>query len=195
MSSYDLILADPPWAYNARNHASKFGGGAGGHYPMMSTREIEALPIGELAGDDAVLLVWATWPRLVDALAVIAAWGFVYKTLGMIWVKSSGTTEPAPGLQSSWPTEGSPFFGVGYYAKSNTEPMLLATRGRPAKPATNSASSVLIAPRLEHSRKPDEALHRLEALWPDARRLELFARRRRPGWDAWGNQVESTVSI
>lgn len=180
---YSVILADPPWLYNRRaNRNTRFRGGADAHYPMMSTAEIAALPVADLAAPDAVLFLWATFPRLQESLDVIKGWGFTYKTIGFTWCKLNTVS-------------GTPFFGVGYYSKSNAEPCLLATRGKTLKPAVDTVSSLILSPRMEHSRKPDEVHHRIEQMYPDARKIELFARRQHPGWDVWGNQVQNSVNF
>lgn len=174
---YRVILADPPWKYNSRaNHKTRFRGGACGHYPLMSFDEIAALPVKDYAADSAVLFLWATFPFLEKQLTIFNAWGFKYKTVGFTWIKTNSRN-------------GQPFFGVGYYTKSNAEVCLLGTRGPVIKPKVNTVSSVIICPRREHSRKPEEVYERIEALY-DGPRLEMFARSQRPGWDAWGNEVD-----
>lgn len=195
---YSVLLADPAWKYNSRaNHKTRFRGGACGHYHLMPTADICRIPVGEWAEPDAILFLWACYPMLEDAFRVISAWGFTYKTVGFNWLKQN-------------PKSGTPFFGCGYYAKSNGEPLILAargavdlapwgvdpeeeaepcliaTRGSVLKPAVNDVSQVIIAPRSEHSAKPEEAQDRIDRMYPNARRLELFARRERPGWDCWG---------
>ena len=188
---YDIILADPPWKYNARrNRNSKFGLGVDGHYPTMSTDEIKQIPVGDWAADNSVLFLWVTFPRLRESLDVIDAWGFEYKTVGFVWVKTNRCNSPErPGLQSAFPAGGKPFFGTGFYTKSNAEVCLLATRGKVLKPATDCVSNIIIHPIMEHSRKPDTVQYRIEAMYPDTKRLEMFARRKRDGWEAWGNEV------
>lgn len=184
MDQYQIILADPPWKYNSRaNHKTRFRGGACGHYDLMSTKDIARLPVGDLADPaGSLLFMWATFPMLEDALEVIKAWGFTYKTIGFTWAKLNPKSE-------------TPFFGVGYYTKSNAEPCLLATRGPVIKPAVNTVSSLILSPRREHSRKPDEQYERIEAMYPDLKKIELFARRKRQGWQSWGNQIESDLVI
>jgi N6-adenosine-specific RNA methylase IME4 len=198
---FSIILADPAWKYNSRaHHQTRFRGGACGHYDLMSTEEICRIPVGTWAEDNAILFLWACFPMLADAMRVIARWGFTYKTNGFTWIKTN-------------PVSGTPFFGVGYYTKSNAEPCLLAargevelgpwgvrmdeeaepcllaTRGEVLKPAVNTVSQVIIASRAEHSAKPEEAQDRIDRMYPDARKLELFARRERPGWTAWGHDT------
>ncbi len=169
---YGVILADPPWHYevwaegSSRNASSKYG--------LMSWEAIAALGVTDLAADDCALLCWVTWPMLERCLAVIEAWGFTYKTLGFVFVKTN-----ANGNGLAW--------GMGYYTRANPEPCLLATRGAP-KRLYADVHSVIVAPRREHSRKPDEVYERIERLMPGPY-LELFARQERPGWDSFGNEV------
>lgn len=174
---YSIILADPPWKYASRaNHRTRFRGGAYGHYPLLSMEEIKAFPVESIAANRAVLFLWTTFPYLKDQLEVFEAWGFKYKTLGFSWIKLN-------------PKALTPCFGVGFYTKSNCEVCLLGTKGKPLKPVSNAVSSCVIAPRREHSRKPDEVYTRIEQLYGDVPRIELFARHTWPGWDAWGNEL------
>lgn len=173
---YSIIYADPPWKYNARNNiATRFGAGAGGHYCLMTNKEISALPIGNIAADNCALFLWVTFPYLDKQIAVMEAWGFTYKTLGFSWVKTN--------LKN-----GKPFFGVGYYAKSNCEVCLMGIKGK-MMPISNRVSSCIISPRREHSRKPDIVRERIVELFGDLPRIELFARQTVAGWDCWGNEV------
>lgn len=187
MSKYDVIYADPPWFYNQRmNGHTRFGCGA--KYSLMKTDEICALPVADLAKSSAILFMWATCPLLPDALKVVSAWGFEYKTVGFTWIKLNQMKL-------------TPRFGPGYYSKANAELCLLATRGGILKPATNSISSVVMTPLGEHSRKPDTVRHRIELMYPDAQRIELFARPIESlyspfdGWHTWGNQIESDIGL
>lgn len=174
---FKIILADPPWAYNSRaNHKTRFRGGASGHYNLMTMKDIRALPVEKIAAPDAVLFMWCTFPYLKEQLEVFEAWGFKYKTVAFTWVKTN-------------PKNGKPFFGVGYYAKSNAEVCMLGTRGKVMKPISNCVSSVIISPRREHSRKPDEARDRIVELYGKIPRIELFAREKIRGWNSWGDQL------
>ena len=173
---YNIIYADPPWKYNSRaNHKTRFRGGACGHYDLMPMKDIEALPVPELADDNCVLFLWTTFPYLADQIKLFEKWGFKYKTLGFSWIKTNAKN-------------GLPFFGVGYYAKSNCEVCLMGIKGK-MKPISNSVSSCVISPRREHSRKPDEVRERIVELFGDIPRIELFARQYADGWDCWGNEV------
>ncbi len=191
---YSVILADPPWAYNDRRAVrkdgkqAKRGYGAGHFYQTMSTDEICMLQVGRLAADNCALLLWSTWPKMPDALRVINAWGFNFVTCGFLWVKST--------LKS-----GQPWFGVGYYSKSNSEPCLLAVRGR-MKPASNSVSQIVYEPhprdeagKIIHSRKPAIVREKIVELFGDVPRVELFAREQVPGWAVWGNQVATEIDV
>ena len=147
----------------------------------MTMEEIKALPIPQIATDNAVLFMWCTFPYLDDQIKLFEHWGFEYRTLGFSWIKTN-------------PKNGKPFFGVGYYAKSNCEVCLMGIKGR-MKPVSNKVSSVIIAPRREHSRKPDEVRTRIVELFGDVPRVELFARQKTEGWDVWGNEVDSDITI
>lgn len=171
--SYGLILADPPWRYELRSAGGE-AKAPQAHYGCMDTAAIAGLPVGHLARGDAILLMWATFPMLPQALEVMAAWGFTYKT-GAAWAKQSSTGR-------AWA------FGTGYILRGAAELLLLGTLGAPPLRARN-LRNLIVAPVREHSRKPDETYALAEALsagpW-----CELFARQRRPGWEAWGNQVD-----
>ena len=177
-NTYDCILADPPWHYNSRicpAQRTKFGQGAEGHYPLMKDDELLALPVGNITNRNCALFLWATGPRLDFAFDVIKSWGFRYATIGFTWVKTN-------------PKDGGIFFGPGYYTASNSELCLLAVKGQ-MKPTSNYISQVIIAPRQEHSKKPEEARERIAELFAGKQCIELFCRERRPGWDAFGNEV------
>ena len=173
---YKIIYADPPWAYrDKRNKHERLCGGAVVHYPVMSTREIQALPIASLTDENCILFVWATFPNIKETFKVIEAWGFTYKTLGFSWIKLN-------------PKNHKPFFGIGHYTKSNCEVCLIGIKGRPAI-VDNSVSSVIMSPRREHSQKPDEVREKIVQLCGCVPRVELFARDRVDGWDAWGLEI------
>lgn len=171
---YSIIYADPPWSFSAwsdraQRHISK-------HYQTMANQEIINLPISSLSKDDAVLLMWATFPNLPLALETIKAWGFTYKTCAFTWVKQ---TKKSKGL----------FWGMGYYTRSNAEICLLATKGKPLPRLSHKVHSVIISPIEEHSKKPSETRDRIVELFGDVPRIELFARQQVDGWDCWGNEV------
>jgi len=183
---YGVIYADPPWDYT-----TKVGNGvAAHHYGTVDHRELAQLPVLDLAAPDCVVFMWATWPKLMEALWLGNAWGFEYKTAAWVWVKQSSSGR-------SW------HFGNGYWSRSNAEVCLLFTRGTPHRKSAGIRQLIieagqqtlfpaLVAPFTVHSAKPYEAYSRIEALVPGPY-LELFARVSAPGWDAWGNQAPNCI--
>ena len=172
---FGAILADPTWEFRTWSARGR-GRSAERHYrSSLTLDEIKALPVSEIAAPDCVLFLWATWPCLFAALDVIAAWGFNYKTVGYVFIKQ---TKRGNGLH----------WGTGYWTRANSEPCLLATRGKP-KRLHADVHQVIIEPRREHSRKPDCTRERIERLVAGPY-LELFARSERPGWTAWGDELD-----
>jgi N6-adenosine-specific RNA methylase IME4 len=178
---YNVIYADPPWDYSDVHTWRKMGGGVRGKYKTLNVDEICALPIQDLAADDCVLFCWVTFPNLKEGLRVIEAWGFKYKTIGFTWVKMNKENNK-------------PFFGIGYYTKSNAELCLIGTKGMPSKiKKSDNVSSIVLSKRREHSRKPDEVRSRIVELFGDVPKIELFARQSFEGWDVWGNEAPADV--
>lgn len=182
---FSAILADPPWSFEVWSDSDKAHGAAKAHYQTMTMREIARLPIEDLAAPNCALFMWACWPSINDALKIIDAWGFNYKTCAFSWLKADPYR-----LFADEPTV---YMGLGYWTRANTEPCLLATRGKPKRIA-NDVRQGVIAPRREHSRKPDEIHERIERLVTGPY-LELFARRPRDGWTVWGNEVETKMDL
>ena len=177
---YNIIYADPPWSYQ---NGGVPQGGVNAQYKTMKLQDIKDLPIDEISEDISVLFMWATFPQLQEALEVIKAWGFTYKTLGFSWIKTNKNN-------------GEPFFGIGYYAKSNCEVCLMATKGKAhSLVKSNKVSSVLIHKRTKHSKKPDIVAEKIVELFGDIPRIELFARDKKEGWDVFGNEVESDIKL
>ena len=172
---YDIIYADPPWSYSDKGCI----GNAAEHYPTMTVDEICKLPVnvagGGIASDNCTLFMWATYPMMKEALKVIEAWGFTYKTIAFQWVKQNRSGNGY-------------FFGLGRWTRSNTEPCLLAVKGKP-KRISASVGQLVFSPLRRHSQKPDEVRDRIVELMGDLPRIELFARETAPGWDSWGNEV------
>jgi len=167
------IMADPPWHFMTRSPKGE-GRSASQHYNTNPIDEIKALPIANLAAPDAVLLIWMVDWAPQAALDVIAAWGFEHKTTAFTWVKQNRS-------------EYGMFMGQGYWTRANPESCWLATRGSPSR--LNADVRQLIIARIEeHSRKPDEVYTRVERLVTGPY-LELYARRQRPGWTTWGNEI------
>jgi len=143
---------------------------------------LNTLPVADYAAEDCVLFLWTCWPVLQWALRTIEVWGFDYKTCGFCWVKAH-----AQQLEM-FQEDIEPHMTLGYWTRSNSEICLLATRGNPKRIGTDVRQAI-IAPRREHSRKPDGIHERIERLVAGPY-LELFARQRRLGWDCWGNEVD-----
>ena len=152
------------------------------HYPTMTTADICALPVGDVADNDAVLFLWATWPMLPDAMRVVSAWGFEYVT-GFPWVKILG--QPSQTLFGE--LEIRPHYGTGFWIRGASELVMIARRGDVS--ALSGDLVGLLCKNGRHSKKPENLYHIAER-YP-APRLELFARREREGWDVFGNEVKS----
>lgn len=165
---YSLLYVDPPWRYEGAESGTRQ---IENQYGTMPLDEIKALKVP--AADDATLFLWTTSPKLADGLAIVKAWDFEYRTC-MVWVKDK--------------------IGMGYYARQQHELLLIAKRGKPLVPAPqHRPSSVIHGDRSEHSAKPEVVYELIESMYPEYERgedqtdfVELFARIRRHGWDAWG---------
>lgn len=183
---YACILADPPWRYEVWSGKGT-ARSADNHYSTMKAADIAALPVSEIAAPDCVLFIWVTWPTLLQAIELISAWGFAYKTCAFDWMKAHA------GQIDMFRDDADALMGMGYWTRANSEPCLLATRGKP-KRLSKGVRQGIIEPRREHSRKPDCAHGRIEQLVPGPY-LELFSRQARPGWDSWGNEVDKFAPL
>lgn len=163
---FGVIYADPPWRYDfSVDNADTIEN----HYPTMTLDAICAIPVAEIAAPDAVLFLWATSPKLAEALAVMSAWGFEYRT-NMVWDKEH--------------------IGMGYYARQQHELLLIGTKGKPGTPLQeNRPGSVVRIKKTAHSKKPAEFAEIIERMYPHLPRVELFCRSPRDGWSVWGNEV------
>lgn len=182
---YDVIYADPPWSYTGSQTKH---GAAAKHYSTMTDEDLLNLDVvpNHLA-PRGVLFMWATSPRLNFAMKCIEAWGLEYRGTAFVWVKTRADGQPI-GAQGVRPS----------IVKPTTEFVLAASRvksGRPMPLRSEAVAQVVMAPRTAHSAKPEEVAERIEALYPDANRLEMFARRARPGWNLWGDQAPGAVSL
>lgn len=196
MKRYSLIYADPPWNY--QNKASN--GAASDHYDTMKIEDIKRLPVWELAADDAVLAMWYTSTHIEEAHQLAKAWGFDVRTIkGFTWVKFN---ELADEHFNKALREGQiqNFYDLldmlnkqsrmngGNYTRANTEDVLFAVRGAGLERQARNIKQVVYSCLGEHSEKPWEVRHRLELLYGDVPRIELFSRGDAPGWDHWGNE-------
>jgi N6-adenosine-specific RNA methylase IME4 len=180
MPNYDIILADPPWSYTGQQ--DKWGAAAK-FYDTMSRADITATIRQFDLAPTGILFLWATSPLLHDAMWVIDQLGYAFRGVAFVWVKTKKSDPLIPiGAQGVRPS----------IVKPTTEYVLAAssiTKGRPMKLHDESICQVVLAPKQEHSQKPDQIQERIERMYPQAKKLEMFARRVRDGWDAWGNEV------
>jgi N6-adenosine-specific RNA methylase IME4 len=171
---YGAILADPPWAF--KTFSGKHGTphrSAEDHYKTVEHAPLSALPVASIAAKDAVMFMWVVDSHVDQAIELAKAWGFGFKTIAFIWMKTAKS--------------GQPRIGMGYWTRKSAEVCLMFTRGKP-KRLDKGVREMIIAPRREHSRKPDEQYGLIERLVAGPY-VELFARQSRPGWDSWGNQT------
>ena len=159
------------------DRADAIGGQQKGRVDPMYHEKIDGLI--DLSLIHISLFLWATFPQLPEALRLIEAWGFRYKSVAFVWLKKNKKAD-------SW------FYGLGFWTRGNAEICLLATKGHPKRKAAN-IHQFIISPIEAHSKKPDEAREKIVALMGDLPRVELFARQSPPGWEVWGNEVESTI--
>lgn len=182
---YGVIYSDPPWQFRTWSKKGK-GRSADAHYDCLSFEYLCDMRrlINGWSASDCTLLMWTTDPMLPKALKLIEAWGFRYKTVGFYWVKLNKFASIGFGLFH----EKDFFTGLGYWTRANPEMCLLATRGAPKRKARD-VRRLIVAPRREHSRKPEEVYGRIERLL-DGPYLELFGRETHPGWDSFGNEIK-----
>lgn len=183
---YKAIVADPPWKFKTFS-AKGLGRSADMHYSTMNFDQIKAVPVADLAAKDCALFLWITDPMLFHGQDLMKAWGFKFKTVGFYWVKQN--------------KDGTPFTGTGLWTRANPEQVLtnisvgvddlnqchLASKGHP-KRVGKGVQRLIVSPRREHSRKPDELYERIEQL-VDGPYLDLFSREERPNWTTWGDET------
>ena len=179
IGTFGIIYADPPWAYRETVFKGEKGTGtfpghsaARMHYQTMKTEDICVLTVQQIADRDCLLFLWATSPNLPEAFRVLTSWGFKYATVAYIWDKQR--------------------VNPGYYTMSQCEMVLVAKRGKIPQPrGARNIRQLLSEKASGHSRKPEEIRHRIEAMFPEQRKIELFARGKpAPGWVAWGEEVQ-----
>lgn len=179
---YQIIYADPPWSYyndrTAKNNCTTVKGMRRPPYPVMSSNEIKKIKVNEITDKNCILFIWTTDYHLEKCLEVIKAWDFQYKTVGFAWNKKCC------------------FMGA-YTMKSGIELCLLATKGKDAHKLVkkHNVRALVEEKRTKHSKKPLEVKNRIVELLGDLPRIELFAREKTEGWDVWGNEVESDISL
>ncbi len=170
--AYGVIYADPPWRFTPFSNETGMDRAADNHYPTMEITEITQLAVP--AAPDCVLFLWATVPMLPEALSVMSAWGFTYKSQ-FVWVKDKP--------------------GTGFWTLNQHELLLIGTQGNVPAPAPGEQyASAITAPRGQHSTKPFAFREMIETMFPTLPRIELFARENFAGWDAWGNEARQAVA-
>ena len=174
MKKYQIIYADPAWLYQCgKNHLGKksmINGKTDIHYNGMPIKEMEKLNINDIADNDCLLFMWVTSPFLKIGIDLMIKWGFEYSTIGFIWHKQK--TNP------------------GSYTMSECEICLIGKRGKIPQPrGARNVRQFLLEMRTKHSAKPKEVRNRIEKMFPEQSKIELFARIKTEGWDAWGNEL------
>lgn len=190
-SDYGLILCDPPWSFatyagDGGTPTQKNFNEAEDHYRTMTMDDLGALSVADFAAKNCALAMWVVGSHLDVAIDLGRAWGFTFKTDLFIWLKQKMVE--AQQLDCLTGDIAEPPMSMGYFTRKGAESCFLFTRGKP-KVCAHDVRQVIVAPKREHSRKPDEQYPRLERLFGDVPRAELFCRNTRSGWDAWGNEV------
>ena len=181
MKDYNIILADPPWPYTARRMVQTLDKKTGTYhfmgiedeYTTMTMADLCALPIQNIKAKDCVLYLWATGPKLAEAFQLITAWGFKYSTMAFVWDKKLSNP--------------------GFYSNSTVEYVLVAKKGKCPTRINSKTKQMLTLNRTTHSKKPEDIQDRIDAQWGPCEKIELFARRYRPGWDCVGNELNGTI--
>ena len=173
MSKFGVILADPAWDYETWAPSGKHRSPEN-HYDITSLERMAALPVDTIAAKDSVLLMWSTWPMMVQGIQLMHKWGFIYKT-GLPWVKLS--------------KDGLPRIGTGYHARACSEYIMIGTKGNPKSPEPfERLPGIILAKQGAHSAKPDDVYTFAELY--DGPYIELFARRYRENWLSLGNELD-----
>ena len=171
---YKIIYADPPWDYgNTKNINGNFYGLADKHYKVMKFKDICELPVNRIANDNCYLFLWVTSPFMEKVFEVIKSWGFKYCTIAFVWIKMKNDMSGVRGD------------GLGKYTISNAEYCIIARKGKYWR-ESKKVKQIILAPKTEHSKKPDEVKERIVQLCGDIPRIELFARQSTEKWDCWG---------
>lgn len=182
-TEYSIIYADPPWAYEDKATAR---GGAALHYTTTDDATLARLRLP--AAKHCALFMWATFPRIDDAIALMRAWGFEYKTAAFLWVKANKKATD------------SPFWGMGNWTRANAEICLLGVRGKPTRQSKGVHQlivepEIVTDPIMQHSRKPACVRDKIVELLGDVPRLEMFAREATPGWSVFGEEAPGSIDI
>ncbi len=185
MKKYKIIYVDPPWHFSSKE-LQKYDGvrftSMDKHYQTQSKDWIKSLPVGTIADDDCALFMWSTDAHLKQAIETMEAWGFKYITVAFVWEKQTKTGKTVANL--------------GAWTMKNYELCLLGTKGTMLKyKKTNNIYQKVEAERTEHSKKPDIVRKKIEELFGDLPRIELFARQKIEGWDSWGDTLPNDIEL
>ena len=177
---YNIIYADPPWHYGSKSAINNSSGKTikplNAHYNTMTLNQLKELPIKKITKEDTSCFMWVTDSHIDEALEILKSWGFKYKTIAFNWVKTT--------------SKGNYCKNVAPWTMKSSEICLLGIKGKMTKyKQVNNIESLVIAERTKHSRKPKEIRNRIELLFGNLTRIELFAREKTEGWDVWGNEV------
>jgi len=183
---YRIIYADPPWNYGSKSAVNNSNGNESvelsEHYDSMTVGELCSLPVSEVVKDEAACFMWVTDSHLKEGIEVMESWGFEYKTIGFVWLKKT----------KKWNN----CVNVAPWTLKSTEVCLFGTRGAMTKyKKDNSVHQFIEAIREEHSKKPNEVRERIDKLFGDVNRVELFARQESENWDVWGNEVNKDLEL
>lgn len=175
---YEIIYIDCPWNYAGQRQHTKGGkdsGGADAHYSTVTTKDLKSFDIPSITAKNCLLFMWVTSPHLEQGLALMKAWGFKYATIAFVWYKKK--TNP------------------GSYTLSECEICLVGKHGTIPKPRGSRRERQFLAEtRTVHSRKPTEIRKRIQRMFPTQQKIEVFARERVPGWDAYGNDLDAATT-
>ncbi len=180
MKKYQIIYADPPWDFGCK--AYQDGGRdmlllSKAQYPTMSIQQIKNLPVQKICDKDCALFLWTTDAHLEYAIEVLKSWGFKYKTVAFLWIKKYAT--------------GKYVYNFGPWTLKSSEMCLLGLKGKMGHlKKTNNVKGLVEEIRTFHSKKPEEVRKRIELLFGDLLRIELFARQKTEGWDAVGFDID-----
>ena len=177
MKKYSIILADPPWEYRKSGGIKSARGLAKKFYSEMNIEDIKKIPIKNICDKNCYLFLWSTAPRIQEGLDVVRAWGFELFTIAFTWIKTNKKATHTL------------FWGMGKSTRANPEYVLLGRKGKLERKSC-SIHSVVQSPIEKHSKKPDEVRNRIERLYGDLPRIELFAREKTEGWDCIGNDID-----
>lgn len=179
MKKYKVIYADPPWEY--RNRIGGHGTNVKDHYETMSMKELYDLDVKSISDKDCALFLWTTDSYLKRAISLMESWGFKYKTIAFVWLKLTPSKKPV--------------YNPAPYTGKSCEICLLGLKGHVTKYIVERPKQFCSTIRQGHSEKPNQIRQRIQNMFPDVPKIELFERQRFDGWDAFGNEIESDVKL